>query len=505
MPSRMILSTAIVCVGAFVAPIAQQAGPPQQAPPVAGRAGGTPVQGAEEDLRLVAQFDRNGDRRLNLEERTTAREYLAAHPELRKPPRVGPRAMRPGTPGARVTPKDVRAYPASVSLYDPDAFRTLFIEFESKDWEQELAAFYHTDVEVHATLAVDGRSYKDVGISFRGNNSFTAVPEGLKRPLSITIDSVHDQDLLGHRSLNLLNANQDPSFLRSVIYLDVARDYIPSLGANFVQVVINGESWGVFVNQQTFSQEFELTRFKTTKGTRWKSPNNSTGGGFAYLGEDIALYRRWYEIKGPDNPSAWRALVDATRILHDTPAADLERALAPVMDLDAVLRFLALDMTLVNNDGYWRDGSDFNVYLTDKGRFLFTPHDANEGFRMTVRNGLSVQPDPLAAMDDPNKALRHKLLANPELRRRYLAYVGDIAEKWLDWRRLGPLVERYAKLIGAAVAADTRKHEETATFRAGIYGRTVDTPAPATSIKGFAEQRRAFLLAHPEVMKARGR
>ena len=62
--------------------------------------------------------------------------------------------MRPGTPMARVTPKDVRAYPASVSLYDPDAFRTLFIEFESKDWEQELAAFYHTAFTGRASVSV---------------------------------------------------------------------------------------------------------------------------------------------------------------------------------------------------------------------------------------------------------------------------------------------------------------------------------------------------------------
>ena len=42
---------------------------------------------------------------------------------------------------------------------------------------------------------------------------------------------------------------------------------------------------------------------------------------------------------------------------------------------------LALDVALANGDGYWNDGSDFNVYLSDKGRFLVTPHDANEGFR----------------------------------------------------------------------------------------------------------------------------
>jgi hypothetical protein len=121
------------------------------------------------------------------------------------------------------------------------ALRTFFLEFEHADWEDELAAFRHTDVDVAATLTVDGRRYQNVGVSFRGNNSFTAVPTGLKRSLTLKLDVVHEnQRLLGHRTLHLLNAHQDPTFLRTMLYLDVARDYIPALEANFVRVAING-------------------------------------------------------------------------------------------------------------------------------------------------------------------------------------------------------------------------------------------------------------------------
>jgi hypothetical protein len=316
------------------------------------------------------------------------------------------------------------------------------------------------------------------------------------------MDWVRDQTLLGHRSLNLLNANQDPTFMRSVLYLDIARDYIPALRANFARVAINGESWGLYVNQQTFSQEAEQEMFTSSKGTRWKSPNNSVGGGFSYLGDDIALYRRWYEMKGADNPTAWRALIRLTKVLNDTPADQLEAALAPVMDVDEVLKFLALDIALANGDGYWNDGSDFNVYLNDKGRFIVTPHDANEGFR--ARGANAAQPDPLVNLTDPNKALRHKLLASPALRDRYLRFIGDIAEKWLDWNRLGPLVDRYRELIADDVAKDTRKHDTTEAFTTGIYGAAGAAPV-ASTLKGYAELRRAALLAHPEIVKARGR
>ena len=58
--------------------------------------------------------------------------------------------------------------------------RTIFLQFESADWEQELTAFYNTDVEVPATMIVDGKTYRDVGVHFRGNSSFRMVPDRLQ-------------------------------------------------------------------------------------------------------------------------------------------------------------------------------------------------------------------------------------------------------------------------------------------------------------------------------------
>jgi hypothetical protein len=93
----------------------------------------------------------------------------------------------------------------------------------------------------------------------------------------------------------------------------------------------------------------------------------------------------------------------------------------------------------------------------------------------------------------------------PALRTRYLGYLGEIAEKWLDWARLGPIVERYQKLIAEDVARDTRKLDTTEAFTIGVYGPVGQPAPPATTIKGFADQRRAALLAHPEIVKARQR
>lgn len=456
-----------------------------------GKRGGIPVQGTEPDLALLARFDRNKNARLERAEREAARAYLAEHPEVR-PAMRGQTLPATGTPGPRIASNAVKRYPASVPLYDPDALRTIFITFDSANWERELADFWHTDVEVPATIEVDGTVFRDVGISFRGNNSFHMIPDGMKRSFSINLDTWRKQDLLGHTSLNLLNANQDPSFLRSVLYLDIARDYIPAPKANFVRVVINGESWGLYVNQQTFSKAMLKEQLGTDKGTRWKSPNNSLGGGLNYLGESLDPYRRWYEQKGKDDTTAWRALATTTRVLTQTPPAQLDAALAPLMDVDEVLKFLALDIALVNGDGYWNDGSDFNVLRGADGRFRVLPHDVNEAFRL---RGNGASPDPLIAMSDTNKALRSRLLAVPAFRERYLGYIAEIAERHLSPDTFGARVARYVGLIADDVAGDTRKTSTLDGFRAAV-----DTSATATaSLRAFAVRRRAALLAHPEL------
>src|SRR5438552_13777936 len=64
-----------------------------------------------------------------------------------------------------------------------------------------------------------------------------------------------------------------------------------------------------------------------------------------------------------------------------------------------------------------------------------------------------VKLDPLVAANDPNKPLISKLLAVPSLRTRYLGYVRDIAEKWLDWNKLSPIAQQYHALIAEHVKA----------------------------------------------------
>jgi spore coat protein CotH len=339
--------------------------------------------------KILKDFDKDGDGRLNAEERKAARESLAKGGGPGGFPKggFGPPGIRgkqePPKPGPKVDPADVKSYPATVDLYEPTALRTIFLEFENKDWEAELQDFHGTDVEVPATLTVDGKKYPNVGVHFRGMSSYMGIPAGYKRSLNLSMDFADAQQrLYGHKTLNLLNSHEDASFLSTVLYSHIARQYIPCPKANMVKVVINGESWGVYANAEQFNKEFLKENYKTDKGARWKVRGNpGARGGLEYFGDRAEDYKRIFEIKSTDDEKSWKALINLCKVLNETPADKLEEALKPILDIDGVLWFLALDVALINGDGYWIRSSDYSLYLDPKGKFHIIPGDMNECFR----------------------------------------------------------------------------------------------------------------------------
>lgn len=654
--------------------------------------------GMSQERALVKQFDKDGDGRLNAAERKAARELLTKEAgEGRGGRGFGPGGMRgrngsaANQPGKKLSPSDVKMYPKA-PLYDSGTLRTLFLEFENSDWEKELSDFHDTDVEVPAKLIVDGKTYLDVGVHFRGMSSYMMIGEGQKRSLNLSLDFAHkNQDLAGYKTLNLLNAHEDPTFLRPILFYDIARSYLPAPKANFVRVVINGENWGIYNNVEQFNKDFVREWFGTTKGARWKVRGNPGGQGrLSYLGDDPKAYQGIYTLKSKEDPKAWASLIRLCKVLTQTPSDQLEAALSPLLDIDGALKFIALDNALINNDGYWIRTSDYSIYEDVDGKFHILPQDANETFvrpggpgfgggpgggpggrggfgpgmmlapqmlsqgdknqdnqlsaaefsalsdawfdkldkdhtgklsqeqfsdafgallpmpgrggppgggggrgfgpgrfigpgvfaaadknkdgsltapewketfsgwfaawnsdkaggltEEKLRTGLAsvlpepnfggprnregargqggpggpggprggpgfgntaavdgVKLDPLIAANDESKPLISKLLAVPALRTRYLGYVRDIAEKWLDWKTLGPIAERYHALIAEDVHMDTRKLDSNEDFDKGL---TEDVRGNgfgpggggSISIKNFADQRRAYLLSLP--------
>ncbi len=405
------------------------------------------------------------------------------------------------------SPESVETYKKKVDFYEPTVLRTIFLDFEKSNWESQLTSFYHTNTDVKAKLTVDGKVYPEVGVSFRGSSSYRMVPYGLKHSLNLKIDGTDkEQRLLGYRSVKLLNASLDPTFLRTYLYHYVARQYGPAPKVNFVRVVINGANWGIYVNTEALDSDFTKEQFGSGKGARWKISNFPRGqGGLYYFGDNTAVYKADYELKSAEDPKAWADLIHLCKVLNQTPPAQLEAALKPIFDVDGALRFLAIDNALQNADGYWTKAGEYMLYEDKDGVFHVTMWDANETFKEPGGRGGQGMLDPYAGSGDPQKAMLYFLLRVPALAQRYLEYIRDINENWLTWEKLGPEIEKVQALLKDDIALDRKKLYSTDSFFTGVtqdyyYGGGSPTP-PEYSLKGFIRDRHAYLLSYPGIAR----
>lgn len=438
------------------------------------------------------------------------------------------------------------AYP-DAPLFDPTIVRTIFLDFDVPNWEEELELFHNTDADVPATMTVDGVTIPGVGVHFRGASSYFGVPRGTKRSLNISVDHTDPKARLGgQNTLNLLNSNGDASMMSTVLYSSLAASHLAVPRANHVQVVVNGECWGVYVNVEQFNKVFVTRCWPDFKGdgARWKvSGAPGATSGLDDRGTELAPYRERYDLKTKDREEDWDALITLCRTLSNTPIDELQAKLEPMLDLDGVLWFLALDIATANSDGYWTRASDYSLYRDPKGIFHVIPHDMNEAFKSSMggpggrggpggpggprgrrpgggdgptdgsrgpgepggsgppdgargpggQGGPSsrsmIELDPLTGLDDATKPLRSRLLQVPALRERYIRFVKEIATQ-MRWKALGPVLESRRDLIKPFVERDTRKTYTTESFL-----RDTGSSSVQGGLRNFLEKRSAFLLA----------
>ena len=482
----------------------QRVGPPPP-PGVGGRRGPRPPE------KLVERFDTDKDGKLTGGER---KAVLEARGEAYSP------EQRAGTLTGDIQ-DDVKASISSApidspALYDGETLRTLYLRFPDEDWYAQLNAFYRTDVEVPAELVVDGKVYSEVGVRFRGTSSYFTV-QSEKKSFNIAVDYGDDkQRLHGYKTLNLLNGHVDPSFLREVLYNRIARDYIPAMKSNFVKLVINGESWGVYINLQQFNKDFLEEWFGTRDGIRWKV--GPGGGALTHTGNNISNYERTYQLKTGNVKNPWEKLVALTEVLDSkTTDAKLEKDLPSIFNIDRALWQLAVSNVFMDDDGYIHKGGDFAIYQDVNDRFHLISHDSNETFRFgrerrAGRGGpggrgpggwswgelTSGMVSPMTHADNSMRPVISRLLGVPKWKARYIAHVRTVVNEWLDWNVLEPIIKEYHALIDADVENDDKKLYSYRDFEMSADGESRErTP----SFKQFVVRRREFLLNHPELKK----
>ena len=459
--------------------------------------------------KMVEQYDTNKDGKLTGDERKAA---IEARGEAYQP------QQRVGTPVGDIQ-DDLKnslatAPKNSPTFYDAGTLRTLYLRFHDKDWYAQLNAFYRTDVEVPADLVVDGKVYKGIGVRARGTSSYFTV-NSAKKSFNIAIDYGDDsQRLYGYKTLNLLNGHVDASFLREVLFNRIARDYFPAMKTNLVKLIINGESWGVYINLQQFNKDFLDEWFGTRAGVRFKV--GPGGGGLTYAGEDVQAYQRTYQLKTANVEDPFDKLIELTEMLDEkTPDEKLKTDLQAIFNVDRALWQLAVSNVFMDDDSYIHKGGDFSIYQDVKDRFHLISHDNNETFRFGAerRGGgpggrgpggwswgelTTGMVSPVTHSENTMRPVISRLLGIPEWRARYVAHVQTVVDEWLNWVVMEPVIKEYHTLIDEAVEKDDKKLYDYNSFQVSVDGEGVRrTP----SFKVFVTQRLDNLRNHPELKK----
>ncbi len=391
-------------------------------------------------------------------------------------------------------------------LYDESQIRTFELWFTQADYWQQLTSNYTTSTDIPAMLIVEGDTFPDVGVRFKGQTSYSQSGASQKKSFNITLDYIHpDQQLMGYKTLNLNNSFQDPSFMREMLYLHQIRRHIPAAKAAYIRLMINGESWGLYPHVQQLNGDYIEEWFFGNDGARWRAdrpegtvigpggpgPGGMWGDGTAALndlGPDTTEYQEYYTLKSSDIENPWDKLVHVCDVLNNTPLDSLEVKIKPVLDLDRTLWLLASEIAFSDDDSYVYKGKmDYYLYWDpETGRITPLEFDGN-----SVMLNNNVNWGAFYNAEKVNYPLLNRLLAVPSIRQRYLAHFRTILQDVLNPALTNPLIDQYDAKISADVQADTKK----------LYSFTQYT-GNKTTLRNFILNHRNNLLNNTEMMAA---
>ncbi|MEP7323995.1 MAG: CotH kinase family protein, partial [Saprospiraceae bacterium] len=155
-------------------------------------------------------------------------------------------------------------------LYNDKIIRRVDITFGQTNWKNLLTQNYSSKTDLPATLTMEGKSYPNVGVRYKGQTSYQRVSTD-KKSFNITMDLIDSkQDLKGYSTLNFNNSYEDNSFMREMFYENITRKHSPSLKVAYVNLYINGENYGLYPHVQALDGTYIKEWFLSNDGVRWR-------------------------------------------------------------------------------------------------------------------------------------------------------------------------------------------------------------------------------------------
>jgi len=357
-------------------------------------------------------------------------------------PRSGAQSDRPGWQEREVEP----VAQGTPDLFDESVYRTIELVFKDPNWHQTLIDNWEdheatgNDTYLPADLTVDGTTYENVGVQYKGNSSFWFV-DGLKKPYKITMDAfVEDQNLYGFEKITLNNGVWDPTMIREIICYKIMGKFMPAPRANLVRVrsgiVGNMMDIGVYTSVERVNKRFLRSRLQNDSGHRYKAHS----GSLTWLGPDVSSYSSRYDVSGGDEATEYLDLIDVIDKLNNTELASLRTELDPLFSIDRAVRQITAGYALLNWDdlrAFAPNGHNYYTYQNERyGQMMILPWDWDLGLSGSPTENI------YDLFDNPQIPLVNRLMGIPKLKERYLAFLKMMNEE-LDWSEISTWVSQF--------------------------------------------------------------
>ncbi len=276
-----------------------------------------------------------------------------------------------------------------------------------------------------ANVKVGDIEIKNAGLRITGNAELDGGETSQNRfSYKIKFDKFVDkQKLEGLDEMVLSNASRDPSYMREYLTCEAfAKIGLPAPLSVYANVNINGIASGLYICLESIDDSFLKRVFDNNDGNLYKSGSNTN---LADLNSLSLLEQK----NGKDDTKAdLESLLNSLSSIADGQKGNIEE----VLDVDSVLKYIAVNTLLGNYDSYIGSSCD-NFYLARNGsKFSIIPWDFNLSFGAQKKdNGASVSVSvdtPVYRCDMAQRPLVEKILSVSEYKTKYMEYIGTMKD-----------------------------------------------------------------------------
>ncbi|MCP4311284.1 MAG: T9SS type A sorting domain-containing protein [Bacteroidetes bacterium] len=392
-------------------------------------------------------------------------------------------------------------------LYDPSEVSGLKIDFYDTNWDAILDGYMgqDSDERILADVTINGIVFDSVGVRYKGNSSYRSTQ--VKNPLNIKLNYVKDQDYQGYYTLKLSNGFKDPSFVREVLALEIARKYMPAARAGYANVTINDSFIGLYTNVQSINDVFTEEHYLSENRPFFEgagdgpSPAGCSYTSWEYMGIDSTnCYPYYYDSK---SDPFYGTLINFLDVFNNQPN-DMES----VYNVDRHLWAMAYDIALVNLDAPISMPHNFYLYYDETERFNYIKWDLNECFGVFQRlSGTQVNLTGMQELDpyvnnNLNTPILYKVWQNSRWKKMYMAHMKTLMEENISnsWYR-----ERAGELqshISESVQSDPNKffsYDQSVDNLDNSVGKSVGISELMDARATYLNSTAYFQLTQPEV------